>query len=72
MPASECPYKRSKTLSEALSIMAAMCQGAHIDPQLFELFMREKVFMQYARRYLEPQQIDPVNVDELLLKAGVI
>jgi hypothetical protein len=33
--------------------------------------MREKVFMQYARRFLEPQQIDPVNVDELLLKARI-
>jgi len=51
--------------------MAGMCLDGHIDPPLFELFMREQVFMQYARRYLEPQQIDPVNVDELLLKAGV-
>lgn len=71
LTASDRPYKRGKTLSEALKIMAGMCLDGHIDPPLFELFMREKVFMQYARRYLEPQQIDPVNVDELLLKAGI-
>ena len=71
LTASDRPYKRGKTLSEALKIMAGMCLDGHIDPPLFELFMREQVFMQYARRYLEPQQIDPVNVDELLLKAGV-
>jgi HD-GYP domain-containing protein (c-di-GMP phosphodiesterase class II) len=27
------PYKKGKTLSEALNIMVGMCKGAHIDPQ---------------------------------------
>ncbi|WP_300724386.1 HD domain-containing phosphohydrolase [Pseudomonas sp.] len=71
LTASDRPYKRGKTLNEALTIMAAMCRDAHIDPQLFELFMREHIFMQYAQQYLEPQQIDTVDVDALLLKAGL-
>ena len=71
LTASDRPYKRSKTLSEALSIMAAMCHDAHIDPQLFELFMHEQVFMQYARQFLDPQQIDAVDIDALMLKAGL-
>ncbi len=34
------PYKKGKTLSEALGIMAGMCRGAHVfDPQLFGLFL---------------------------------
>ena len=71
LTASDRPYKRSKTLSEALSIMANMCHDAHIDPQLFALFMREQVFMQYARQFLDPEQIDPVDIDALMLKAGL-
>ena len=71
LTASDRPYKRSKTLSEALSIMATMCHDAHIDPQLFALFMREQVFMQYARQFLDPEQIDTVDIDALLLKAGL-
>jgi hypothetical protein len=34
------PYKSGKTLSEALRIMARMCEDQHIDPELFELFLR--------------------------------
>ena len=71
LTASDRPYKRSKTLSEALSIMAAMCNDAHIDPQLFALFMHEQVFMQYARQFLDPQQIDSVDIDALMRKAGL-
>ena len=71
LTASDRPYKRSKTLSEALSIMATMCRDAHIDPQLFALFMHEQVFMQYARQFLGPEQIDSVDIDALMLKAGL-
>ena len=71
LTASDRPYKKGKTLSEALSIMAAMCHDAHIDPQLFALFMHEQIFMQYARRFLEPGQIDDVDIDALLRKAGL-
>ncbi|MBP3863398.1 MAG: HD domain-containing protein, partial [Pseudomonas sp.] len=71
LTASDRPYKRSKTLSEALSIMATMCQNAHIDPQLFALFMHEQIYLQYARQFLDPQQIDTVDIDALMLKAGL-
>ncbi|MBP3862385.1 MAG: HD domain-containing protein, partial [Pseudomonas sp.] len=71
LTASDRPYKRSKTLSEALNIMAAMCHDAHIDPQLFALFMHEQIYLQYARQFLDPQQIDTVDIDALMLKAGL-
>ena len=51
--------------------MTGMCRDAHIDAPLFELFVREQIFMQYARRFLEPHQIDTVDVEALLLKAGL-
>ena len=54
-----------------LNIMAAMCHDAHIDPQLFALFMHEQIYLQYARQCLDPQQIDTVDIDALMLKAGL-
>ncbi|MFC3939097.1 HAMP domain-containing protein [Pseudomonas gingeri NCPPB 3146 = LMG 5327] len=71
LTAADRPYKKAKPLSEALGIMAGMCRDAHIDPELFELFMREEIYLQYANRYLQPQQIDEIDVPGLLAKAGL-
>ncbi|MEI7638495.1 MAG: HD domain-containing phosphohydrolase [Syntrophus sp. (in: bacteria)] len=60
------PYKHGKTLSEALRIMGSMKNDGHVDPVLFELFLRSGVYLRYAERFLQPEQIDAVNVDEYL------
>ena len=65
------PYKKGKLLSESLNIMAGMCKGAHIDPELFGLFVREKIYLQYAERFLRREQIDQVDIAALLSKAGL-
>lgn len=65
------PYKKGKLLSESLNIMAGMCKGAHIDPELFGLFVREKIYLQYAERFLRREQIDQVDSAALLAKAGL-
>lgn len=65
------PYKKGKTLSEALGIMAGMCRGAHIDPQLFSLFLCTGIPQAYAERYLRPEQIDAVDQAAILAKAGL-
>ena len=66
------PYKKGKTLSEALNIMAGMCKGAHIDPQLFALFIRAGIYRRYAERFMQPEQIDQVDEQMVLEKAGVL
>jgi len=71
LTAADRPYKKAKTLSEALAIMATMCREAHIDAQLFGLFISEGVYMQYAVRFLDPAQIDNVDPASLLHKAGL-
>ncbi|SEN07662.1 HD-GYP domain, c-di-GMP phosphodiesterase class II (or its inactivated variant) [Pseudomonas sp. ok272] len=71
LTAADRPYKKAKTLSEALGIMAFMCRDAHIDPQLFALFVKERIYQQYADQYLEPQQVDAVDPASLLAKAGL-
>jgi len=71
LTAADRPYKKAKTLSEALGIMATMCREAHIDAPLFGLFINEGVYMQYATRFLDPAQIDSVDTASLLHKAGL-
>jgi HD-GYP domain-containing protein (c-di-GMP phosphodiesterase class II) len=65
------PYKKGKTLTESLTIMAGMCRGAHVDPELFGLFVRSGIPLAYAERYLRPEQIDPVDTAAILAKAGL-
>ncbi|WDH33642.1 HD domain-containing phosphohydrolase [Pseudomonas chlororaphis] len=71
LTAADRPYKKGKTLSEALGIMATMCRTAHIDPELFELFIQTGIYQQYADRFMEPQQIDGVDPEAVLGKAGL-
>ncbi len=61
LTAADRPYKSGKKLSEALQIMGRMRVGEHIDPDLFDLFVREQVYLQYARKYMNPDQIDAVD-----------
>jgi HD-GYP domain-containing protein (c-di-GMP phosphodiesterase class II) len=60
------PYKKGKTLSEALKIMAVMRRDQHIDPELFELFLRSGVYLEYARRHMQPELIDTVHIEDYL------
>ena len=66
LTARDRPYKSGKTLSESLKIMAKMKREGHIDPDLFDVFVREKVYLRYAERFLNPEQIDAVDEGALL------
>ncbi len=55
------PYKKAKTLSETLMILGKMKLEHHIDPDIFDLFVREKIYLRYAEMFLEPSQIDEVD-----------
>lgn len=65
LTAGDRPYKRAKKLSVALKIMAQMRDGQHIDPDVFDLFIRAGIYRDYARRFLSDDQIDEVNEAEL-------
>ncbi|MGW8192960.1 MAG: HD domain-containing phosphohydrolase, partial [Desulforhopalus sp.] len=66
LTASDRPYKKSKTLSEAVAIMGYMVKDRHIDPELFRLFLSSGAYLEYAREYLQPEQLDKVDVDRYL------
>ncbi len=55
------PYKKAKTLTESLYILGTMKLDNHIDPDIFDLFVREKIYLRYAEKFLEPFQIDEVD-----------
>jgi HD-GYP domain-containing protein (c-di-GMP phosphodiesterase class II) len=66
LTAADRPYKPGKTLSQALAIMARMRDDQHVDPELFELFLRAGVYRDYAQRFMRPEQIDPVRIEDYL------
>ena len=47
-----------------------MCRDAHLDPQLFGLFVRTKIYRRYAERFMQAQQIDEVDERAVLSQAG--
>jgi hypothetical protein len=61
LTAKDRPYKKGKSLSESLEILGRMKQSGHIDPDLFDIFVRKGVYRKYAEMFLDPEQIDAVD-----------
>ncbi|TAK85669.1 MAG: GAF domain-containing protein [Betaproteobacteria bacterium] len=61
LTAKDRPYKKGKTLSESLEILGRMKLNGHVDPDLFDIFVRRKVYRRYAEMFLDPEQIDAVE-----------
>jgi HD-GYP domain-containing protein (c-di-GMP phosphodiesterase class II) len=61
LTAADRPYKTGKTLSESLTILGRMKLDNHVDPDLFDVFLRERVYLEYAERFLPPEQIDEID-----------
>jgi HD-GYP domain-containing protein (c-di-GMP phosphodiesterase class II) len=65
LTARDRPYKKGKTLTESLHILGNFKLRGHIDPDLFDVFVRERVYLRYAEQFLEPEQIDEVDVSSI-------
>ena len=66
LTAADRPYKPPKTLSDSIRIMSTMVKDHHLDPELFRLFLESGVYLDYAKKFLEPRQIDKVNICDYL------
>ena len=62
LTAKDRPYKKGKTLTESLQILGKFKLNGHIDPDLFDVFVQKKVYLKYAEQFLDPEQIDKVDV----------
>ncbi|MDO8464835.1 MAG: HD domain-containing phosphohydrolase [Gallionella sp.] len=65
LTAKDRPYKKGKTLTESLTILGKFKLGGHIDPDLFDVFIRERVYLDYAKQFLSPEQIDDVDLSKI-------
>jgi HD-GYP domain-containing protein (c-di-GMP phosphodiesterase class II) len=62
LTASDRPYKPGMKLSEAMAIMSKFKANGHIDPDLFDIFLEKGVYRRYAEQFLNPLQIDEVQL----------
>lgn len=65
LTASDRPYKKPMPLSQVLTILGNMKLEGHIDPDIFDVFINEGVYLEYARKYLSPEQIDKFELEKI-------
>jgi HD-GYP domain-containing protein (c-di-GMP phosphodiesterase class II) len=65
LTARDRPYKSAKTLSDALEILGKFTLDGHVDPDLFDVFVREKIYRRFAETFLDESQIDSVDENKI-------
>ncbi|MFC1814218.1 HD domain-containing phosphohydrolase [Thermodesulfobacteriota bacterium] len=58
LTATDRPYRKPLKLSEAVKIMGFMKKDDHIDPDIYDLFIGSRLYYDYAKREMDPKQID--------------
>lgn len=58
LTAKDRPYKDAMKLSQALSIMENFKNGGHIDPDLYDVFVKQQVYRRYGKAFLSEGQVD--------------
>ncbi len=66
LTAADRPYKKAKTLSESIKILYFFKKDRHVDPDLFDLFLTSGIYLEYAKKFLKPEQIDAVDVAQYI------
>lgn len=58
LTAKDRPYREPMNLSKAIKILEFMQKDNQIDRDIYELFMNAGIYKQYAKREIDPKQID--------------
>jgi HD-GYP domain-containing protein (c-di-GMP phosphodiesterase class II) len=66
LTASDRPYKKAKTLSEAMAIIGQFKKSNHLDPNIVDFFVTSKTYRKFAEMFLPPEQIDHVDEASIL------
>ncbi len=61
LTANDRPYKKAKTLSEAMGIIGQFKKNNHLDPHIVDFFVTSKTYRKFAEMFLPPEQIDYVD-----------
>lgn len=62
LTAADRPYKKAKTLSESLRIMAFCVKDGDLDRDLLDFFIDSGLYLDFARAHMNEDQIDNVDV----------
>lgn len=65
LTASDRPYKKAMPLSQSLKILGQMKLDNHIDADLFDVFMHDKIYLEYADKYLGKNQLDKIDFEDI-------
>jgi len=65
LTASDRPYKPGKTLSESFRILGFMAKDKDLDAKVLNLLIDSGLYMEYAKKFLKPEQIDEVDFDKI-------
>lgn len=65
LSARDRPYKKGKNLTECLKILGFMCKDSHIDPDIFDVFVKKQVYQNFAEEFMHPEQVDEVDTGNI-------
>jgi HD-GYP domain-containing protein (c-di-GMP phosphodiesterase class II) len=63
LSAKDRPYRTSSTLSQALRIMTFFVKDNSIDKDIFFMFLDSGLYLEYAQKFMDPQQLDEVDIE---------
>ena len=67
LTAADRPYKKGYLLSKAMNILRGMAIDNEIDSDLFNLFIKQKIYLKYAENSIESSQIDEIDENKLFI-----
>jgi len=65
LTAGDRPYKKAKTLSESLKIMAFCVKAGELDGDILDFFIDSGLYMDYANKFMDDKQIDTIDIVSL-------
>ena len=67
LTAPDRPYKEGYKLSKAMNILRDMAVKNEIDVDLFNLFIKQKIYLKYAESSIDESQIDFIDEENMLV-----
>lgn len=60
---SDRPYKKAISLDKAMHLLYEKAKQNEIDRELVKFFVEKKIYLKYAKKFLQPEQINELTID---------
>lgn len=67
LTAPDRPYKKGKSVAEALDILHDEVKRGHLDKDVFELFLTSGIYLKYAEQFLDKDKIGNIAIERYLM-----